>query len=248
MKTLAIMNAKGGTAKTTTAVCLSACLARRGKRVLLIDVDHQGAASSWVLDAEQETELADVLTGAAKLEDAITQTPFGFSIIPSSARLAVEEKALAKRPLAELMLRRRLEGLDGYDYVLLDCPPNVGLLTTQALAAAQGVLVPVECEVLAVRALKTLADFVEIVEEQLSTGLSILGVIPTKYDARLRIARDVMEILHEQFGGKVLPAIRADARAREAPAFRQPLEQFAPTCRAAEDYRALADHLLKRRK
>lgn len=245
MKTLAIANQNGGVGKTTTAVNLAVALGARGKRVLLIDADPQGASTGWLLgNGQPGAELADVLTDSTKAKDAATPTPYeGVSIIPATNRLAAAEKRLTGEPGAELILRHSLAGLK-FDFIFVDCPPSLGLLAVQSLAASDQVLIPVAAEAMALRGLATLTKLIDVVQNRLAPGLSIAGIVPTLYDARLRVCRETIANLEKHFA-RVFGPIRNDVKLKEAPAWSKPIQAYAPESRSAEDFRTLADQILK---
>jgi len=248
-KIVAIANQKGGTAKTTTAVNLAASLAERGQRVLLIDLDPQHSASMWLGVHEAGRDLLNVFTGNASIAGIIRDTGIPqLSIIPSSTWLVGVEQALAGEVGREMILRRQLAILDGqWDYVLLDCPPTLGVLTLNALTAARSILVPVEAHILAIDGLAQLMRTVTTVQERLNGDLAILGILPCRVDQRTRHSLQVVERLREKFDGLVFRTIiRENVRVAEAPSFATPVTVYDPSCAAATDYRALAEEILAR--
>lgn len=248
MKTIAVMNQKGGSAKTTTAVNLAAGLAERGRRVLLVDLDAQASASSWLGVEDGGRGMYDVFTGGARLADQARPTGVeGVDLAPSSAWMVGVEKALAAAEDAERRLRRNLEDLPTgrWDYVLLDCPPALGVVTVNALAAAAEVLIPVEAHVLPLKGLVQLLSTLEVVRERLNADLGIFGILVCRLDSRTRHSREVLEILRERFGSQVFETvIRENVRLAECPSFGQPITLYAPRSTGALDYRALAGEIL----
>jgi len=241
---LALANQKGGVGKTTIAVNLSCALAARGKTVLLVDGDSQAAATSWLMGpGEADPSLADVLMGERSVEETAVELWENLSLLPASGRLAVVEKTVAADPGPKLTLKTALADVR-CDFVLMDCPPSLGFLAVQSLAAASEVLAPLQTEPMALRGLANLQRLVGVIRARFSPGLDVSGIIPTMYDFRLRICREILWGLRERFGSKVLPPIRADVRLKEAPAHRQPIQRFAPSCRAAMDFEQLADCIL----
>lgn len=251
-RTIALMNQKGGSGKTTTAVNLAAALAEHGKRVLVLDLDPQASASAWFGVMDGGRELYDLLTGSngtnGNLADLArpTRVP-GVDLIPSSAWLVGLERALASEIGSELLVRRHVERLPAaWSFLLVDCPPTLGLLAVSALVACDEVLVPVEAHVMALAGLAALMQTVERVRERLNPALAITGVLPCRYDARTNHSREVVERLRERFGRCVLRSpIRENVRLAEAPSFAQPITVYAPTSAGAEDYRAVAAELLE---
>ena len=248
MRTFAIVNQKGGSGKTTTAVNLAAALAQRQRRVLIIDLDPQASASTWYGIHDAGRQLLDVFTNNGNLADIIDNTDIdGLHIVPSSNWMVAIEKALAAEVGAETILRRKLQALsqDQWDYVLIDCPPALGILTVNALAAAREVLVPVEAHVMALGGLAQLTQTVEVVKERLSSDLEITGILACRVDLRTRHAKEVIQHLRDHFGNVVYNVfIRENVRIAECPSFGQPIMIYAPTSAGAEDYRALAQEVI----
>ena len=250
MKTLAIFNQKGGSAKTTTAVNLAASLGERGKRVLVVDLDAQASASSWLGVKDGGRGLYEAFTDQGALEDLVHESSApGVDVIPSSAWLVGLERALAGEPGAETILRQSLLKLPRrWGFILLDCPPSLGLLAVSALVAAKEVLVPVEASTLALGGLDALVQTVDRVRARLNPELEISAVLVCRVDSRTRLSRDVVELLRKRFGKVVLRnAIRESVRLREAWSFQKPITAYAPRSSGAEDYRAVAGELLRRR-
>ena len=246
MYTLAISNQKGGTAKTTTAVCLAAALAELGRRVLLIDLDAQANATRWLgAGGDGEASIYDVLTGGEDLREAIRPVTDGLDLVPSSPFMVGVEKALASDPAPQFILQGALEGLAGsYDVCLIDCPGALGAVTVNALTAADGVLVPVPAQTLSLEGLAQLLETVRAVRGRLNPRLEIAGILVCRLDSRTRLAGEVVEALEERFPGLLLATrIRENVRLAEAPSFRQPITAYDPSSRGAEDYRALAEEV-----
>jgi chromosome partitioning protein len=249
VKTLAVTNQKGGSGKTTTAVNLAAALGERGLRVLLIDLDPQASASAWLGTADGGRELLDVLTSNVHLVDVVHQTAAaGVELVPASSWLASAEKALAGEPGAELVFRKALRRLpDRWDYVLVDCPPALGLLTVSALAAVDEVVVPVELSPMALAGVARLVETVDLIRDRLNAELELAHLLACRVDARTNLARDIVQALRDLFGAKVLDTtIRETVRLREAFAYGQPITLYDPSGAGAEDYRAVAAELVKR--
>lgn len=249
MKILAVTNSKGGSAKTTTAVNLAAALGEKGHRVLILDLDPQASASAWLGVKDGGKGLLEVFTDGGRLEDSVVSTPVeNVDLVPSSLWLASTEKALAGEPGAEVLLRRALARLPHrWDYVLMDCPPAVGLLTLAALTAADEVLVPVEVSTMAMAGLAALSRTVDTVADRLNPGLEITSILPCRVDTRTNLSRDVVDALRKAFGKKVMETvIRENVRVRESWSFAQPITVYDTRSAGAEDYRAAAAEILRR--
>ncbi|CAA9578056.1 MAG: Chromosome (plasmid) partitioning protein ParA [uncultured Thermomicrobiales bacterium] len=253
-RVLALANQKGGVGKTTTAVNLSAYLAARGLRVLLIDIDPQGnATSSLGIDkASSSLSIYDVLIDATPLADAIVPAgQEGLSLVPSTSVLFGSEAEVAlagsegrERRLAEA-LRKLPAGV--YDLVVIDCPPSLGPLTLNALVAAEGVLIPIQCEFLALEGLTQLANNIELVKRSLNPGLEIAGVLMTMFDGRTRLATAVVEEVRRFFPNRLLDTvIPRGVHLAEAPSYGQTILAYGPTSRGALAYGAVADELIVR--
>ncbi len=249
MRIVAVTNQKGGSGKTTTAVNVAACLADRRQRVLLVDLDPQGNASSWLgVPPPTDRGLADVFTADARLDELVTDTPVNqLQIVPASPFLLGVERAVAGEPGAEMILRRAVEQLpDRFDWLLIDCPPSLGLLTLSAFVAADELLVPVEAHILALEGLAGLMQTVERVRERLRPELRVGGIVACRV-SRTRLAREVVEQLRERFGDLVLQTvIRENIKVAEAPSWHQPITAYAPASNGAADYRAVVGELLQR--
>lgn len=249
MKTLAVTNQKGGSGKTTTAVNLAAALGERGLRVLLVDLDPQASASAWLGVPDGGRELLEVFTSNVHLSDVVHETPAaGVELAPSSSWLASVEKALAGEPGAELVFKKALRRLPGrWDYVLVDCPPALGLLTVSALAAVEEVLVPVELSPMALAGVARLVETVDLVRDRLNPELNLAHLLACRVDLRTNLARDIVQALHERFGERVLESVvRESVRIREAWGYGQPVTLYDPTGAGAEDHRSVAAELVGR--
>jgi chromosome partitioning protein len=245
-RTIAITNHKGGVGKTTTAVNLSACLARRGRRVLLIDCDPQPWASGWLGCSKSASTpyLEDVLSGHATLGAAIYPTSvFGMLIVPSSPELAVLARYLAAEAGSErlLSLRVREELPPGFDYLILDAPPSLGTLTFNALTAAGEIIVPSAPDPQALEGLREVLATVALVQERLNPALRINGILPFRIEPKTRIAKRFLMELAEQYPDLVYPTyIRKAVRCAESARLHVPLVDYDPLCSAAVDYNRLA--------
>lgn len=252
MRTLAIANQKGGSGKTTTAINLAAALGEIERRVLVIDLDPQGSATSWYGISYDAKGLLDVFTDNGNIVDLITQTEApGVDIVPSSSWLLGAEKALATEVGAETILRQRLKGLPKgqWDYLIADCPPNLGILTVNALAAVREILVPVEAHVMALTGLAQLLQTVDVIKDRLNPGIEISGILACRVDMRTLHAQEIVEHLRKRFGSLVYKTvIRENIRLAEAPSFARPITLYDTKSRGATDYRALAKEIVQQEK
>lgn len=246
MKTFAVVNRKGGTAKTTTVVNIASALASKGARVLVVDLDAQSNATAWLGCLDGGRLLHDVLTNNGKgMEGAVveTNTP-GVDLIPASAWLSSTERVLSGEPGAELVFRKALRSLPPrWDYAFIDAAPTLGLLVVSALAAADSVLVPVEPSPMALSGVASLMDTVEMVRDRLNPALTLAAVIPSRVDARTTLARDVLNALGDRFGELVSPPIRESIRLREAAGHSLPIDKYDPKGTGAADFAALAEFI-----
>jgi len=252
-RVIAIANQKGGVGKTTTAINLGASLAVAEKRTLVVDIDPQGNATSG-LGVEQRESLAtvyDVLVGDRGASDAVMpEIHFPFlDLIPSTRDLVGAEIELVEVSHRERILREALEPLrERYDYILVDCPPSLGLLTLNTLTAADSVLIPIQCEFYALEGLSQLLNTIRLVQRGLNPPLDIEGVLLTMYDRRLNLSRQVAAEAREYFGNKVYrTAIPRNVRLAEAPSFGQPIVLYDVISQGAQAYLALAKEVLSRR-
>lgn len=248
---IALTNQKGGVGKTTSAVNLSVVLSGLGYRLLLIDFDPQGnATSSLGVDKRSLDATAyDVVVSGLPIRDGVVRNirP-GLDLLPSTPRLAAAEVELVAVAQRERSLKRALEaGCADYDLVLIDCPPSLGLLTVNALTAVDAVLVPIQCEFLALEGLGQLISTIDLVKRQLNPGLSILGVLMTMYDARTRLSAQVVEEVRSHFPAQLFNTIvPRSIRLAEAPSFGQAISEYDPENRGAQAYRDAAGELITR--
>jgi chromosome partitioning protein len=248
---LTIANQKGGVGKTTTAVSLAAALADLDSRVLLIDLDPQGNATSGVGLRVQpgQATIYDILVGERDVEDAIEATNVrNLFLIPANIELAGAEVELVSAFSREQRLRKALDGIrDAYDVVIIDCPPSLGLLTVNGLTAADGVLVPIQCEYYALEGLGALQRNAELIRSHLNPDLRVTGYVMTMLDARTRLSQQVEQEVRKHFGELVFKTrVPRSVRLAEAPSFGQPITVFDPSSRGAGAYRRLARELLDR--
>jgi chromosome partitioning protein len=242
---LAVANQKGGVGKTTTAVNLGAALAELGYRVLVVDLDPQGNATTGLgIDARSfESSMYDVLMRDVALEDAVEPTSMkNLFVAPATIDLAGAEIELVPSFSRELKLRKALEAVYGdFEFILIDCPPSLGLITVNGLAAAEEVLVPIQCEYYALEGLGQLLRNVHLVQANLNDKLEVSTIVLTMYDARTKLAEQVADEVRLHFGNKVCKnVIPRTVRISEAPSFGQPITVFDPTSRGAIAYRELA--------
>lgn len=241
---IAVFNHKGGTGKTTTSVNLAAGLAERGKRVLLIDADGQGNVGAS-LGIRGERGLYHVLVQGARPEEVAVPVRPNLDVLTSNETLAAAELHLAQRPNRDRILRERLgDRTDAYDVVVIDCAPALSLMNQNALVFADGVLVPVACDYLSIVGVRQVMKTMKNVRELLRHDVRLVGVLPTFYDTRQRIARESHATLTKHFGERCLPPIRVNTKLREAPSVKQTIFEYAGDSHGADDYRALVDYVL----
>lgn len=250
---LAITNQKGGVGKSTTAINLGAALAEKGRRVLLVDIDPQGNCTSGLGIQKSELNhcIYDVLRGDLPLEEVTVDTTVKrLTIVPATLRLAGAEIELVSAVSRENRLARALAPVASrYDYVLLDCPPSLGLLTLNALTAASGVLVPIQCEFYALEGISQLLEVVEVVRSHLNPALSISGVVLTLFDSRLNLSEQVAEEVRGHFGSLVYKSvIPRNVKLAEAPSFGQSVLEYDPRSRGSQAYKDLAREVISREK
>jgi chromosome partitioning protein len=248
-RVIAVANQKGGVGKTTTAVNLSACLAHLGKKVLLLDVDPQGNASSGVgiNGDDAETSIYEVLVQGVELAKAVSSGPLPLlDVVPSGQRLVGAEIELVGMLARESRLRATLEDLrESYDFCFLDCPPSLGLLTINTLTAADSVLIPVQCEYYALEGIGQLLGAIRLVQENLNSGLRIEGVLLTMYDSRLNLCQQVAEETRKFFADRVYrTVIPRNVRLSEAPGFGKPVILYDAKCPGAQGYMELAKEVI----
>lgn len=248
-KIIAIANQKGGVGKTTTSVNLSALLAKKGKKIVLIDADPQGNATSGLgVDKDVEKSLYDVLINeepvAGTLQDTVEKN---LKICPSNMNLAGAEVELVSQMSREHRLKEQLEGIkDKFDYIFIDCPPSLGLITLNSFTAADSVLIPVQCEYYALEGLGQLLNTINLVKKHLNKSLEIEGALLTMYDIRTNLSNQVVKEVKKYFDDRVYKTvIPRNVRLSEAPSFGMPITMYDPKSKGARSYEKLAKEFLK---
>lgn len=248
-KTISIVNQKGGVAKTTTAVNLAAVLALTGKKTLLVDMDPQGNASSGlgIETDELEFSIYDVLINGRKISETIHKTEIDrLVVLPSNIQLAGAEIELVYLEKREFLLKEALlEVIDFFDYIIIDCPPSLGLLTLNSLIAATSVLIPIQCEYYALEGLSKLINTIDLVKGELNKELEIEGVLMTMFDGRTNLSVQVVDEVKKYFGNKLFSAIiPRNVRVSESPSYGKPVVLYAPHSKGAEMYFLLGEEVL----
>lgn len=251
MKTLIFTNQKGGTGKTTSALSVAAGLSRKGYKVLLVDLDPQGNATTaaGITPDEEDATVYEVLKGAAEAADAI-RTAGGYDLIPTDIRQSGADIELATAPGRDFILREALEGVrNAYDYIVLDSPPSLGVVTLMGLTAADGVVITLKADYLALNGVAQLMETISLVRKRLNPGLDLTGVLLTFYDRRKNLDQTIEAQAEEGFPGKVFNTkISAGVALAEAPAAGRDIFAYKPTSKAAEQYAALTDEVIARTK
>lgn len=250
-KTIAIANQKGGVGKTTTAINLSSCLAVAEKKTLLIDIDPQANSCSGLgIDREEDQPtIYEVLVDGIQLKEVLVHTSIPYlHVVPSNVNLTGAELELVSAMAREVRLKRAIEPLKGeYDYLIVDCPPSLGLLTLNTLTAADSVLIPIQCEYYALEGLSQLLNMVRLVQKNLNQELQIEGVLLTMYDSRLNLSKQVAREVKEYFGDKVYSTIiPRNVRLSEAPSFGKPIILYDIFSTGARGYMKLAKEVIER--
>jgi chromosome partitioning protein len=248
-KVIGITNQKGGVGKTTTTVNLGVGLGNLGKKVLLVDLDPQGNLTSAIGLKNQpyESTIYELLKAEASFEQVSTFHN-GVSIIPASVSLSGADIELSTIPGRELLLKEALDKISNrFDCILIDCPPSLGLLTLNALTAADEIFIPLQAEYLPLEGVKILLETIDVVRRRLNKGLKIAGVIVTMYDSRQNLHREVVEIIRNHFGDRVFNTfIRKNVTLAEAPSFGQDIYVYMPNSAGAKDYIELCKEIVKR--
>ena len=247
-KKIVFANQKGGVGKTTTAVNLGAYMAESGRKILLIDFDPQSNSSSSLGINGDNSGIYEVMSGAVKVEDAVKETSVSnLSIIPSSSSLTGASVELADVTEMEFYLANSLKDIDKeFNYIFIDCPPSLGILTLNGLVAADYVIIPLQCEYLALEGLSQLLATINKVQMKLNRDLKIGGILFTMYDTRTRLAHEVVSEVTGYFKDKVFRTIiPRNIRLSEAPSYSKPINQYDPDCIGARSYKKLAEEVLK---
>ena len=248
-KIISVANQKGGVGKTTTTVNLSTILAKKGKKVLLIDTDPQGNATSGLgVSKDVELSVYDILIGDTEFDETLQETAIkNLKVCPSNISLAGAEVQLVSMMSREQRLKTKLDKIkDQYDYILIDCPPSLGLVTLNAFTASDSVLIPVQCEYFALEGLGQLLNTVNLVKKHLNKNLEIEGALLTMYDARTNLSNQVVKEVKKYFEDKVYKTvIPRTVRLSEAPSYGMPITVYDPRSKGAKAYEKFAKELLK---
>lgn len=249
MNIISLINQKGGVGKTTTTINVGAGLAQLGRRVLMIDLDPQAhlTYALGIAAHELNATVYALLKGESEIEKICLDRGNGLRLIPSSLDLSGAEITLAGVAGREFLLREGLESFTEADFVLIDCPPSLGLLTVNALAVAQEIYIPVQTEFLALQGMSSLLQTVEAVQRRLNRGIRLTGIIANRYDSRKTLNREVVERLREHFGGQLFKTlIRDNVSLAEAPSHGQTIFEYKPNSNGAADFLALSREIVKR--
>ena len=248
-KIISIANQKGGVGKTTTAINVSSLLAAAEKKSLLVDIDPQSNSSSGLSITNQNPSIYEVLIGTENISDVIIESYMPYlDLLPSNINLVGSEIEMVDMEGRERLLKNALnEIIDKYDYIIIDCPPSLGLLTLNALTASHSVLIPVQCEYFALEGLGQLLNTINIVKKHYNPDLAIEGVLLTMFDTRLRLSHQVAEEVRKYFGEKVYKTvINRNVRIAESPSYGKPIILYDAISTGAKNYMALASELLER--
>ena len=249
---IAVANQKGGVGKTTTAITLAACLAVKGKKVLLIDMDPQGNTTSGLgIDKnELENSIYDLMIGESSIKDCIIENVFeDMDMIPTNVDLAAAEIELIGIERKEFILKDEIDFIkDKYDFIIIDCPPALSMLTINAMTTANSVIVPIQCEYYALEGLSQLIHTINLVSERLNPSLEIEGIVFTMYDGRTNLSVQVVENVRNNIGSNVYDSIiPRNIRLAEAPSYGMPIIQYDPKSTGAEAYMALAAEVINKK-
>lgn len=248
-KVISVTNQKGGVGKTTTSINLAASLVKKGKRILLIDMDPQGNASvgCGVDTSEIENTIYDLLLLETTVKEAVVKTECGVDILSANGDLAGAQVELLNEIGRELRLQKALVPVqDDYDYIFIDCPPALNVLTINALVASNSVIIPMQCEYFALEGLSALISTIRKIRETLNPKLSIEGLLRTMFDGRNSLSNEVSRQLQNHFGDKVYETVvPRNVRLAEAPSYGEPVISYAPTSKGAKAYLGLASEILK---
>ena len=238
-----VINQKGGTGKTTTAVNLASALVKKKKRVLAIDMDPQGNLTYSLGINDFEGSIGDVLLGRAELKDVLVERE-GFDIAPTDQRLSQLE--FSNKKSSEYMLRDVLRKVRSYDYILIDCPPSLSVLTLNALCASNNVIIPIQLDVFSIQGLEQILGTISDVKSSLNKKLQIAGVLPVLVDGRKKLTSEIKDYVKANFKVNLFKSeIRTNVKAAEAPSFGQSVVAYAPSSNSASDYRKYCDEYLR---
>ena len=248
---IAVANQKGGVGKTTTAINLAACLSEKGKKVLLIDMDPQGNATSGigVNKSELEYTIYDLMIGESSISNCTIKNVYkDMDLIPTSVDLAAAEIELIGIERKEFILKDEIDFIkDSYDFIIIDCPPALSMLTINAMTTADSVIVPIQCEYYALEGLSQLMHTINLVSERLNPTLSIEGIVFTMFDGRTNLSNQVVENVRYNMGNNVYDSIiPRNVRLAEAPSYGMPIIQYDPRSAGAEAYMALAEEVINK--
>lgn len=248
-KIVSVANQKGGVGKTTTSINLSTILAKKGKKVLLIDADPQGNATSGLgIEKEQQFSVYDVLIEDIEVENTLQSTQVkNLDLCPSNINLAGAEVQLVGSENREFRLKSKLENIrDDYDYIIIDCPPSLGLVTLNAFTASDSVLIPIQCEYYALEGLGQLLNTIELVKTHMNKELKVEGALLTMYDARTNLSNQVVNEVKKYFGDRVYKnVIPRNVRLSEAPSYGMPISLYDPRSKGAKAYEKFAKEFIK---
>lgn len=248
-KVIAVANQKGGVGKTTTSITLSTILANKSKKVMLIDADPQGNATSGVgIEKQTEKSIYEILVDETTMDETIKDTKIkNLKICPSNINLAGAEVELVSMMSREQRLKEKLEEVKGkYDYMIIDCPPSLGLITLNAFTAADSVLIPIQCEYYALEGLGQLINTINLVKKHLNKELQVEGALLTMYDARTNLSNQVVKEVKNYFGDKVYKnVIPRNVRISEAPSYGMPVNIYDPKSKGAKSYEKFVKEFLK---
>ncbi|MBU0461386.1 MAG: AAA family ATPase [Nanoarchaeota archaeon] len=247
MRKICVINQKGGVGKTTTAVNLAVGLANAGKKVLILDLDPQGNINSC-LPAESKKDIYDLLVENAKLNECTVQLNENLAIVPSRETLTKAELILVGEQSRETVLKRKLEKLSGYDYVLIDCPPSLGLLNQNAMIFADEAIIPASTDLLGLDGLRKITAALKKINEVFDHDIDISVVVPTMHDSRTKVCREVLKQMNKDFFGIVAEPIRINSKLKEAPGMKQSIFEYAKSSNGAKDYGKLVEMVLNSEK
>ncbi|WP_347156976.1 ParA family protein [Pontibacter chitinilyticus] len=241
---VAVINQKGGTGKTTTTINLGSALSKLGHKVMLLDLDPQSNLSYSLAASRPNDTLADVFTGTRTIQDILVEKD-GLWIVPGSNDLVDVEISLVQQPEREQFLKKILADVKGFDYILIDCPPSLSVLTLNALTAAQEVLIPLQMEVLTLQGLDQIMQTVQKVRKAFNPKLKIRGIVVVMFDVRRKLSQEVLDYLQENVKEKIFDSyIRLNVKLAEAPSFGKSIIDYEPSSNGAKDYRALAEEFV----